>query len=226
MTDTRRHLIEDLVADLKPVSAPGRIGRSLALWLSAAMVYSIVMLLVTGPLREGAIGNLIRYPFFGLESLVALIAIGSLAHAALRLAIPGATTPGRALLAPIVLLIGWVSFYIVGFWAPAHPVSILGARDYCIWQTVLFSLPNLLLLLVLARRLVPVWPATTAALAGAAGAAIPGALMQFGCMYIPGHILTHHLSPTLMLAVIGAAVGRLVLTRRPIVPRSRGVRIH
>jgi hypothetical protein len=127
---------------------------------------------------------------------------------------------------PLTFTAAWVAVYVVGIWYPAHPVSALGARPYCIWQAVLFSVPSLALMLVIARRLFPLWPRTTGMLAGAAAAAIPGALMQFACMYVPVHILTHHIGPVFIMGAIGLVIGRFALTVRRAVPRSRGVPLH
>jgi hypothetical protein len=226
MTADRENLIEDLVADLKPVHRPGRIRRPLIAWLVIAIVYGAVIVTTTGPLRDGAVHNLVASPPFALETLLAMLAIVSLAHATLRTAIPGEAGPAKLLLWPLLFVGAWVAIYIAGVWHPAHPVSMLGKRDHCVWQTVLFSLPSLGLLLWMARGLLPLWPRTTAMLAGAASAAIPGALMQFACMYAPGHILTHHIGPIFITAAIGGIAGRLVLTRRATVPRSRGVSVH
>ena len=81
-------------------------------------------------------------------------------------------------------------------------------------------------MLWMTRRLLPLMPRMTGALAGAAAAAIPGALMQFGCMYVPAHILVHHVGPVFVAAAVGFAIGPLVLAARRTVPRSRGVPLH
>lgn len=226
MRQKRQTLIDDLVGDLKPVERPGRIGVAAATWLAVATVYSIVIVAATGPIREGALAHLVEIPTFGAETLVAVLAIGIATWAALRSAVPGAHGPVRALARGFVPLAIWAAIYVVGLKYPAHPVSTLGARDDCIWQVVLYSLPPLAFMLYLARRQFPLWPRTTAMLAGAAAAAIPGALMQFGCMYVPSHILTHHLSPILVMAAVGALIGPPVLRSRAAVGRRPDVSVH
>jgi hypothetical protein len=226
MSDSRQNLIQDLVADLKPVERPGRTGLTLIVWLALAIAYSMIIVFATGPLREGAFQNLVREPAFAIETLLAIAAIVLLAHATLRTAIPGAAGRAKQLAAALIVTAAWFLVYVVGLVYPAHPVSTLGARDYCIWQVVLFSVPSFALMLWFARRLLPLWPRTTSLLAGAAAAAIPGSLMQFGCMYVPEHILTHHIGPIFIVAAIGAVIGRIVLTTRRTVPRSRGVSLH
>jgi hypothetical protein len=222
----RQQLIEDLAADLTPVRSPGRTARVTALWLVAAMFYTTIIIFVSGPMRPGGFGNLIAYPMFGVETLIAAVSIVALAIATLRSAIP---SPGHPLLriAPAIgLSLLWLAFYVVGLWQPAHPVSTLGVRDHCILQGLFFGVPNMALMLYYARSLMPLSPRLTGALAGAAAAAIPAAWMQLACMYMPSHILSHHLPPIIELAVAGALLGPFVLDRAHAVPRSRGEPIH
>jgi len=212
MTRDRAKLIETLTADLRPVERPGSVAPGVAAWLGLAFVYSVAIILAAGPLRPGALGNLVEYPAFAGETLLALVAIVALAHAAVRSAVPG--EPRGRLRWALAPLLAWIGVYVVGLWYPAHPVSTLGARPYCVWETVAFGLPTLGLMLWLARRQYPLQPRMTAALAGAAAAAIPAAIMQFACKYVPAHILTYHIGPILVTAGIGAVIGPLTLLRR------------
>jgi len=226
MSQQRQNLIDDLVADLRPVRSPGRIARSVLGWLAIGTIYSIVAVFVAGPLREGALSHLIEFPLFGGETLLAVFAICIAAIATLLLALPGRSRPARALALALIPLAAWVSVYVIGLQYPVHPVSTLGARNDCIWQVFLFSLPSLAVMLLIARRQYPLWPRTTGLLAGIAAAAIPAELMQFGCMYVPSHILTHHLGPIVLTAAVGATLGPLVLRTRRVVPRRRKESIH
>ncbi len=221
-----RALIGDLVSDLRPVRGPGRVGPSALLWLAAALIYSITIMLATGPMRPDAVAHLHEHPSFGVETLLAFGTIVAFAVATLMLSIPGRGLPRRLLAVPLLLFAAWISFYVVGIWHPAHPVSMIGKREHCLWQGLLFSLPNLFMLLAFARRFYPMWPRATAAAAGFAGGAVPAALMQFGCMYVPGHILTHHIAPIFVSAAIGAIAGPLILKQRRTVPRGRDAPLH
>jgi hypothetical protein len=226
MKTATQNLIDDLVADLKPIEAPGRISRPVVFWLAIATVYSIVSVFVSGPLREGSLLHLVELPLFAGETLLAAIAIAVAAIATLRLALPGRNGPMREFGTVFILLALWVGIYVAAFWYPVHPVSTFGGRGDCVWQVPLFSLPSLAVLLYLANRQYPLWPRTTGLLAGVAAAAIPAELMQFGCMYEPAHILTHHMAPILVTAAIGWLVGPFVLRPRRVVPRRRDVAIH
>jgi hypothetical protein len=177
-------------------------------------------------LREGSLQHLIELPLFAGETLLATVAIVVAAIASLRLALPGRNGPMRELTYVLLLLTLWIAVYVVGFWHPVHPASTLGGRGDCFWQVPLFSLPSLAVLLYFARRQYPLWPRTTGLLAGIAAAAIPAELMQFGCMYEPGHILTHHMAPILVTAAIGWLAAPFVLRVRRVVPRRRDVSIH
>lgn len=221
MTEQRDNLIADLVADVEPVARPGRIAGSVWLWTVVAFVYSSIIVVATGPIRPLAFEDLIAYPLFGLETVIALAFIVALPFAAMRSAIPDAQRPQALIALSLFAGVAWLAFYVIGLWTPVHPVSMLGKRDHCIWQTMLFAVPTMGFLLMLARRLMPLWPRTTAALSGAAAAAIPGAWMQFACMYVPSHIMTHHLAPVVIMAALGALIGRLALVRRYTVPLSR-----
>jgi hypothetical protein len=214
MNQPRDELIRDLVDDLQPVRWPGRVVHWLLAWLLFAVVSSAGALAATGPFRDGAFRALSAVPAFAVETAVAALAVTLLARATLVSSVPGAGKPRGSLSWPVVILAVWVGFYVVGFWFPAHPVSNLGHRDHCLAQTQLIALVNLGPLLWITRRLAPLWPRLTGALAGAAAAAVPAAAMQFACMYDPGHILLFHLAPVAVTAVIGAALGPTLLTRR------------
>jgi len=222
----REQLINDLSADLKPVRSPGRTRARAAIWLVIATVYSTIVILASGRLRDGALVNLLEYPWFAVETIVAGSAVLALTIAALRLSIPSPRNPLLRTLPALVIAALWIGFYVVGFWQPAHPVSTLGVRDHCVLQGLFFSFPSMALLLYYARGLMPLWPRATGALAGAAAGAIPAAWMQLACMYIPSHILTHHMATVVLLAVIGALVGPVALQRSHTVPRNRGRPIH
>jgi hypothetical protein len=225
VTVKRKDLIDDLVNDLRPVRRPGTVSGAVLLCLITATLWSVVIVLATGPLRPGALRDLATHPLFIAETGLAALAIVALGVAALRSAIPG--KPRMALwflwLLPVT---AWVTVYIVELAYPPAWVSNLGGRYECSWQVALFSLPAFALFLWGARRFYPLRPRSTGFLAAAAAAAIPGALMQFACLYVPEHILLHHLLPVAIVAVLGALVGPRLL-RRPIeARRPRGTVVH
>ena len=222
MNDFREALIRDLVADLRPVRRPGRTAHLLAMWLPILLLCNVAAIAVTGPFRDGALRSLYTFPAFAAETVIAAMAVALVVHATLVSAIPRPRSPLRSLPWPALIFGAWLGFYIVGFWSPAHPVSALGYRDHCLLETQLFGLLNLGVMLWIARRLVPLWPRVTGALAGVAAAAIPAAIMQFACMYVPEHILIYHIGPIAVTAIVGALIGPAALVRRPVVPKRPG----
>lgn len=222
--ESREILIKELVAGLEPVGRPGDISWPLAIWLAAAAFYTVAIVLATGELRAGAARALLASPQLALQTVASVVAIVLLARAAFVSGIPGAGPIGWLAPAGIALAV-WLALYLADAAGGNEPAAMEGKRDHCFWQTMLFGLPSFALLLWYARRLLPLVPRATAALAGAAAAAIPGALMQFACVYDPIHTLTYHLTPIALLAGLGAVIGPRVLARAPL-RRARGSAAH
>ena len=215
MSEGTNRLITALAADLKPVRRPGRVGHLAAVWFAVAGLYSWLTVVALGPLRDGAVAALLAQPLFGVEALLGLATVAALAWAGLRTSIPGESN--AAILAwPLTLGLAWLALYVMAFWYPTHPVSMAGKRDHCVWEAFLISLPSLLGLLWFARRLLPLWPRSTGALAGAAAAAFPAGIMQLACMYSPDHGLIYHIGPIAFAVAFGAVIGRLALSRAPV----------
>jgi hypothetical protein len=227
MKDSRQLLIADLAADLRPVRRAGQVALPLFGWLSIAGLYSVGAVVATGPFRGQAFAALASSPAYAAEMLVAIAVIGAFAHAALRAVIPdGGSWPLR-LAAPLFALGAWLVLLLWGLMAdPALSASMADRRSHCFWESIIVSIPSFALLLWFARGFLPLWPRATAALAGAAAAAIPALLMQFACMYEPVHAMTHHLTPIGVLAAAGLLIGPKVLSRRAVVPRRRDAAIH
>jgi len=221
----RQELIDDLVNDLRAVRRPGKVGRGALLCLLAATLWSVVIVLVTGPLRPGALRDLATHPLFIVETLLAALTIVALGVSVLRSAIPGERHMALRFLW-LLPAAAWMSVYVAELAYPPAWVSHFGARYKCNLQVVLFSLPAFALYLWSARRLFPLRPRTTGFLAGAAAAAIPGALMQFACVYVPEHILAFHLAPVAIVAVLGALAGPYLLRTRAEARRPRDTAVH
>jgi hypothetical protein len=215
MTESRDDLIKGLVASLRPVTTPGDTKRPLAWWLATAGAYGVAIVLATGGWRAGALASLRTSGDLVIETLLGIAAIAMLAHAALRSAVPDAESEWRRFSWPLAILGAWAAFHLLGLWQTNGPPSMLGKREHCFWQGLLFALPSFALLLWWVRGLMPLRPRISAAAAGAAAAALPALLMQFACMYDPLHALSYHMTPIAALAVAGASIGHIVMERRP-----------
>jgi hypothetical protein len=209
---TRPELIESLVADLQPARGPRRVETLVLLWLLASWSLVLVAILSGGPFRPGWLQQLAGSPRFLLESALGLGA-GTLAIlAAVQLGVPGTRLRPWATAAGAGLLL-WLGAYVLGLFAPALDPSMQGKREGCWMEVLLCGVPTLLLGLALLRRLAPLSRAWTGALLGAAAGALPGLLMQLACMYVPAHILSHHLAPIAVVAGTGALLGAVMLRR-------------
>jgi hypothetical protein len=223
MNRSRQILIGNLVGDLTPVRHAGQTWRSWLVWLAIASLYSAAIVLVTGTVRGNGLTALLDVPAYALEILAATVAIALLSRTALRTAIPDDRSWPRRVALPVLALAAWLAFVVWGLLVePALPASIQDQRPHCFSQALMFSVPSLGLMLWLARGLLPLSPRVTAALAGAAAAALPAVLMQIACKYEPVHALAYHLSVIPLVAALGALVGPRVLARRAVVPRRRG----
>ena len=215
MTD-RDAFIAQLSSELEPVK-PAPTGLMALLWLLLSGTWVVSMTHFTGHLRPGAAQQLLEHPHFFVESAVGLMAILLLGVIGFRSAIPGAL-PKPLLWLGLGLLVVWLGSYVVGLQVPALEPSMLGKRDHCMSETLMFGLPPALLALLMARRLYPLDGARTALLLSLSAGMMPALYMQLACMYDPSHILRLHILPGLLVALLGLAAALLLpalLRRQP-----------
>ncbi len=212
----RDALIAQLSSGLETVK-PTPLGPMTLLWLLLSGAWVIGAIHVTGTLRPGALQQLAQHPHFLLETLTGVLAIGLLGLIGFRSAAPGALS--RPLLGVALALLGvWLSSYVAGFVSPALEPSMLGKRDHCMSETLLFGLPPAVLAMFMARRLYPLDGSRTALLLSLAAGMMPALYMQLACMYEPSHILRLHILPGLLVALLG--LGAVTLLPALIRPQS------
>lgn len=211
MTRSRDELIRSLAADAAPVRRLAPWHWAALAWLTASALFVALATFFTGPLRPGALEQLVSEPGFTLEAALGLLA-SALAIAGLaRLRIPGLARARRGALPALVLLGAWLALQGFELLAQSSPPSTLGARALCWLQVFAFSAPPFAAALLLARRAAPFEREWTGLLAGLAAGALPALAMQLGCMDAPAHALVAHLGPALLVAGLGALLGRLAL---------------
>jgi hypothetical protein len=209
----RRELIDDLVSDLAPVRRVPLPAQGSGLWLLGAWAIVTAMTLATGSMRPGVVGQLIASPHFLLESLLGLSVGAAASYGALRLATPG-PEPTAARVGPGLVLAGlWFAVLAYGLVDPALEPSMVGKRPHCFVETFVYSIPPLALAFAMLRRRAALQTGWTGALAGLAAAAVPALMMEWACMYDPMHILTMHMSPVPVIAIIAAMLGMRLLPR-------------
>ena len=195
-------LIDQLAGDLQPVTPVSRrLGPGILLWLGLSTAYVVLLSSFLGPLRPGALDQLLAHPRFLLECLLGVAAITVLAQAGFRSAIPGAVSRGWALVAAGITLL-WLINYPLGYISPALEPSMLGKRHHCYLETLILALPPALAAVYWQRRLYPLRPLYSAAAVGFAAGMIPALYMQIACMYAPGHILMWHIMPGALVALL------------------------
>jgi hypothetical protein len=208
----RANLIRELGADLRPAPLLRKPRHLALLWGAGAWLFVVGATIAVQPLRPGVLDQLLASPRFAGETLFGLLAGGLAIWVAFAVG-----TPGRSQRRWIALALGglaiWASAYLYGLVSPALEPSMLGKRQICFLEVLLYGLPSLAVGLLLLRRLAPLERWSAGLLMGAAAGAMPGLLMQLSCMYVPAHILSHHLGPVVGLALLGALGGPLVLRR-------------
>lgn len=206
-------LIAGLSRDLAPVQSPPNLNAMAVAWFLVSAGFIVALTHLTGPVRPGAFAQLASEPRFLIETLLGAGAIVWTSMAAFRSAIPAALTRSFAM-AGFVLVALWLAQYAFGLVSPALEPSSLGKRDHCYLETMAYSLPPILVALLLVRRLYPLRFVRTAMTLGLAAGMLPALYMQLACMYEPSHILSLHVLPGLAMLVVGAAAAGLWRLRR------------
>jgi hypothetical protein len=209
----RANLIDDLVADDTPVDRYRSPDSLTLIWVLCTWSFVLTATLLIGPNRSGFIKHHHSSPHFAFETLVGLMAGIAAGRTGLLLGYPYPRVGRRQLGAALGLLACWIGLHVYGLWSPALEPSMLGKRATCVLEVLVYGTPPMLAGLMILRRRACFRRFSTGAWVGAAAGAVPGLLMQLACMYDPQHILAFHLGPVAVLAVIGAALGPLVLRR-------------
>jgi hypothetical protein len=205
-------LIAKLSRDLAPVSSVTGITTKALLWLLASAALSILAIHLYGPLRPGALQQLLNHPRFLLEILFGAATIVVLTLAGFRSAIPGMSSRRLGWIG-LAMLSLWLISYGIGLASPAMEPSMLGKRDHCIYEVLLLGTPTALFGTYLCTRWYPLEPVELGWRCGVAAGLIPALYMQVACMYDPAHALTAHMSPALILGA-GCAALAWGLTKR------------
>lgn len=215
MTDRleRTAFIQSLSSALTPSGRRWPASWLLPLWLATSWLVVTGITLATGEMRPGAGEQLLRSPRFLLECVLGFAAGGIGMYTALALAVPGRARWRRLVPLSLSLVAVWAGAYVYGMYDPALEPSMLGKREHCYWETLLYSSVPFALGFFLVRRRMPLDRTWVGLLVGVAAAAVPALMMQWACMYDPAHILGHHLLPIALVGAIGALAGRLGLAR-------------
>jgi hypothetical protein len=205
MVRDRTQLLDTLVADLVPVTPAPRLSVSAGTWLLASLVYVAVASWLLGPLRPGALLQLIGAPQFSLEMFAGLAGIALATGALFLSAVPGRRARPLGILSALALAT-WLVLLVIGFWYPSLDTGMSGKRPHCYLETMLYALPPLLLGLWLVRRFYPLRPTSTALAVGLVAGLLATWYMQLACMYQTTHGLAFHLLPGLLLVPLAGVL--------------------
>ncbi|MFW5427274.1 MAG: NrsF family protein [Methylophagaceae bacterium] len=209
----REQFISTLVDDVQAVKFT-KIRQTTLIWLVGTFIFAALVAYLTGPYRSGIGHELLSSPQFLSESLIGVVSVMFLVYTAFDLSIPSSRPIAQRLAWPLILLAIWVSFYLFGLIQPALEPSMAGKREFCYYQTFMYSLPPLLVALFWSRKQWPLYSKSTGLLLGLAAGAVPALVMQFACMYDPHHILMQHILPGLSVGLVGVFMGAVMLRTR------------
>ena len=202
MSRDLNQLIDSLSTGLQPARSPLPADTTAALWLAVSVGFVMGITHWFGPIRANALTQLATEPRFLLETALGAVAIAFTAVMAFRTAVPGAATRQGVMIGAGLMAL-WLANYIVGLAYPALEPSMLGKRDHCFTETLMFAVPPACLALLLSRRLYTLRPVYSASLFCLAAAMLPALYMQIACMYVPAHILQMHILPALVVTLGG-----------------------
>ena len=218
---TREQFLDQLVSDNEGGIKPYSLLRATALWLVLAWGFVVLATLWVQALRPGWFSQLLNHPQFAFETLSGLIAIVLLSLLVFRMGVP-ASRRRWLLVGTVVATVVWISSFIVGLiYQPALELSMMGKREFCRYETLVFALPPLILgMFYLHRAWVLNWTLSAFGL-GALSAMLPAWLMQMACMYDPAHILQAHIAPIIVVGLFGALIGVVVNNKRTKIKPNR-----
>ncbi|MFT6103496.1 MAG: hypothetical protein ACJATV_001592 [Granulosicoccus sp.] len=194
-------LITRLVNDLTVKPRQLSIFSVTVMWWVVSWVYVVIATLVMGPLRATVIDDLNSH-HFQFESAIGLMASLLITFTAWYSVIPSGLSR-RIIFYAVVFLGGWVALYFMGLLVPAVEPAMHGKREYCYYESFIYSLPPLLFGCILMAKRFSLKPCQTGFFIGLSAGIMPALFMQFACMYDPVHILKLHILPGIICGLIG-----------------------
>jgi hypothetical protein len=206
MKEARNEVIEELVADMRSAPRQWAGDRQVFPWLVLSTIIVLGLMLLTDPLRPGAGEQLLNFPRFLLETILGVIAIIAVGTIAIRMAVPAGISTSLTGFAFVVVIL-WLSNYAIGLYFPTMELGMMGKREHCFWETLLYALPTIATGFWLIQRGYVVNWALAGFATGLVAGFIPAHLMQVACMYDAQHILLTHISPAFLIALPSALAG-------------------
>jgi Negative regulator of sigma F len=210
--DRERALVDELVADARPVRRLWSPEARLALWLVLAAVG--LAALAAGVTRDDLPLRL-QSPSFLLEQVLLLLGGGLLGLEAFRAAVPGRALRSATLVA------GWVALGLGLGWMLRAPVHTAWTRDAfleigrpCLWRALAWGALPWIGLVVALRRGMPLDRRRAGVLAGIATWALVYPAVRMCCQTDELlHLSVFHAAPVVVAAVASGLLGPVLLAR-------------
>lgn len=181
-------------------------------WFICCLGLSATLMYLFQPFREDFISQIFQYSLFTLETLSGFIAIMLLATSVYFSSIPGVKNYFRWF--AFVLTIAWIGIIFSGLFEPVLPASMVGKRELCFIEVVLYGLPITAFMTFLVYRRYSLTPLTSAILISFSSMLVPAYLMQYACMYEAQHNLLLHILPAIIASLILTPLVTMILHRR------------
>lgn len=206
-------LIRSLAADGKPVRRVRRPLVRAAGWGVLALTSLAIALLLMGARRE--LGGGADRALFGVEAFLLLVTAVSAVVGALLVSVPGAARSPLARWLPVgaaAASVAWVAGEVLYAVASGMPIGRFGVSWHCVLQTTAVATGPGAVLFVMLRRAAPLNPGWAGLLATLATTAVGVLGANILCPTTrPLHILLWHVSPLVLFAGVGAALGAWLL---------------
>jgi len=205
MGDSKKFInktIGELVDELKPYSIAMPAPGIALLWTVFAFIITTFIASLFASFRTGVLSQLIDYPKFTLEILSGMGVVLSAVYVVFALSVPGLNVK-KAISICLSLIVVLSILFFSSFFYPSAPVSMLGKRPLCFYEGLAYGTVLLGSLVFFVNKRAPLNVLKLGMFAGLASCSLTAVIMHFGCMYDPWHILSHHILPVFILAVIG-----------------------
>jgi len=198
----QENIVKDLVGELKQFKPVPTASSTAMAWTVTSFALTIVASLIVGNFREGFATQFLEYPRFALEIISGIFIVALLGFKVIGLSIPGTKTKitDRIL---IIFSIIFISLFSYSFFEPSLPVSMHGKRHHCFLESLAYGSFIMISLLYISNKRAPFEVSTTGLFGGVAACSISAVVMHTACMYEPFHVLERHLSPILIMGIIG-----------------------
>ena len=206
-------LIRQLTSDAQPVRRLRPVAVRVAGWVVLAIASFAVVALLMGVRRD--LGEAIDQANFAVQALLLIVTALSAAAGALIVSVPGAQRKALVRWLPViagVLAVVWVAGELVFAAAIGAPTGRLTFAWHCIYKTTAIAAVPGIALFLMVRRAAPLHAAWAGLLAVLATTAVGVLGANVICpVDRPLHMLLWHVSPLVLFAGGGAALGMWLL---------------